>query len=115
MSTDSSTAKKRLVQLGPKEWAAAGRLSMMSIGVASPELGARTGVTIAAALDNACRVGFVVKLIGSDGRQYAYDLTDPKRAHELNQAGQRTGKKVNLIDLTPTPLPPQRPKLRRVK
>jgi hypothetical protein len=114
MSKDFESGSDK-IRLGPREKKAALRL-VATLGVGGLELGVRTAVTIAAALDNARRVGFAIRLIGSDGRQYAYDLSDPKLAHELDKRGVRTGKSVNLIEnLAPSPAPTPKPRLRRIK
>lgn len=105
---------KRLVKLGPREWAGASQLAR-DLKLDDVQLGARMGVTVATALNNARRLGFTMHLTGGDGRKYAYDLSTPKIAHELDKRGVRTGKSLNLIDMGPSPGPAKKgPKLKVV-
>lgn len=96
--------RRRSVRLGPSEWNEARKLAK-DFQVSDVEHGARLGMMIACALNNARRAGLSMHLIGTNGRWYSYELCTPKVAHELDRRGMRTGKTIDLVDFVPCELP----------
>lgn len=99
MSRDILEANRQ-VKFSEREWGGAIQLGI-DFGLGNTTVGVRTGVKAAVALNNARRLGYMIQIIGSDGRKFAYDVYAPKLAYELDKHGERTGKSIDLIGIVP--------------